>query len=84
MMMSIFSTTTLAAAFIVASVAAGSAAPDRMLRDQSGAWHAQDQSGTWRRNDRSQRTPIAAPPARMVPFSLEEQQIFDKAQGDLG
>ena len=82
--MSGFSTATLAAAFIIASVAAGSAAPERMLRGQSGAWHAQDQSGTWRQYDRSQRTPIAAPPARMMPFTFEEQQTFDRAQGDLG
>ena len=82
--MSVFSTGTLAAVFILASVAAGSAAPDRMLRDQSGAWHAQDQSGMWRQYDRSQRTPIAAPPARMMPFTFEEQQTFDRAQGDLG
>jgi hypothetical protein len=27
---------------------------------------------------------FAAPPARMMPFTFEEQQTFDRAQGDLG
>ena len=83
--MFIFSKATLAAVFVVACVAASSAAPERMLRDQSDAWHVQDQSGTWRHYDRSQRIPpLVSPPRRMMPFTLEEQQIFDRAQGDLG
>jgi hypothetical protein len=77
---------TLALLIVIAGITVASAAPERMLRDQSGILHAQDQWGTWRSMERqprapivTPRTPIVTPRAPVLPFTLEEERAFERA-----
>jgi hypothetical protein len=81
--MSGFSKAIVAAAFVVGSMTAASAAPERTIRDNSGVLHVQDQYGVWHRSDRTQRIPGAARIPGGMYYTLEEERSFQRHGPDL-